>query len=149
MLKRFLFAVLAVGACSTGLVAQDVFVSFGTGMDVGNTSATVDVADGSGTGFVFVRNGFNFDGFEVDLVSSDNSVAQITSGTINNASFTAPFTATVFNNAAVDLNSNGVLAPFVDADGNTVVETGDINSCLLYTSPSPRDATLSRMPSSA
>ena len=25
----------------------------------------------------------------------------------------------------------------------------DINNCLLYTSPSPRDATLSRMPSSA
>ena len=25
----------------------------------------------------------------------------------------------------------------------------DINACLLYTSPSPRDATLSRMPSSA
>ena len=25
----------------------------------------------------------------------------------------------------------------------------EINSCLLYTSPSPRDATLSRMPSSA
>ena len=25
----------------------------------------------------------------------------------------------------------------------------DINTCLLYTSPSPRDATLSRMPSSA
>ena len=28
-------------------------------------------------------------------------------------------------------------------------ETGAINVCLLYTSPSPRDATLSRMPSSA
>ena len=27
--------------------------------------------------------------------------------------------------------------------------TGVINDCLLYTSPSPRDATLSRMPSSA
>ena len=26
---------------------------------------------------------------------------------------------------------------------------GNLNSCLLYTSPSPRDATLSRMPSSA
>ena len=26
---------------------------------------------------------------------------------------------------------------------------GEINACLLYTSPSPRDATLSRMPSSA
>ena len=28
-------------------------------------------------------------------------------------------------------------------------EIDDINDCLLYTSPSPRDATLSRMPSSA
>ena len=27
--------------------------------------------------------------------------------------------------------------------------TGEFNDCLLYTSPSPRDATLSRMPSSA
>ena len=26
---------------------------------------------------------------------------------------------------------------------------GEFNNCLLYTSPSPRDATLSRMPSSA
>ena len=105
MLKRFLFSVFALGVCSTGLVAQDVFVTFGQGLDVGNTSTTADVADGSGTGFVFVRNGFNFDGVEVDLVSSDNSVAQITSGAINNASFAPPFTATIFNNAAVDLNS--------------------------------------------
>ena len=29
------------------------------------------------------------------------------------------------------------------------VQAGDILGCLLYTSPSPRDATLSRMPSSA
>ena len=28
-------------------------------------------------------------------------------------------------------------------------QTGEIDICLLYTSPSPRDATLSRMPSSA
>ena len=35
-------------------------------------------------------------------------------------------------------------------DINTTNEpTTDINTCLLYTSPSPRDATLSRMPSSA
>ena len=31
----------------------------------------------------------------------------------------------------------------------TVVNTGLCMICLLYTSPSPRDATLSRMPSSA
>ena len=30
-----------------------------------------------------------------------------------------------------------------------VVELSQLVSCLLYTSPSPRDATLSRMPSSA
>ena len=36
---------------------------------------------------------------------------------------------------------------------DNIVEVGDVesgvNACLLYTSPSPRDATLSRMPSSA
>ena len=32
---------------------------------------------------------------------------------------------------------------------NQVIETSEISNCLLYTSPSPRDATLSRMPSSA
>ena len=31
----------------------------------------------------------------------------------------------------------------------TIVDTGGLTNCLLYTSPSPRDATLSRMPSSA
>ena len=46
---------------------------------------------------------------------------------------------------------------FVEADGKiTVKRSQEVNpilqknkSCLLYTSPSPRDATLSRMPSSA
>ena len=32
----------------------------------------------------------------------------------------------------------------VDGEGNVLIQ-----ACLLYTSPSPRDATLSRMPSSA
>ena len=37
-------------------------------------------------------------------------------------------------------------------DANKIGKQGasiDVNGCLLYTSPSPRDATLSRMPSSA
>ena len=33
--------------------------------------------------------------------------------------------------------------------GDLLPGGGDDDSCLLYTSPSPRDATLSRMPSSA
>ena len=43
--------------------------------------------------------------------------------------------------------SDGIVAG--DVDG--YIDTGSyiFNACLLYTSPSPRDATLSRMPSSA
>ena len=36
-----------------------------------------------------------------------------------------------------------------DLDSGKVRVAEKINGCLLYTSPSPRDATLSRMPSSA
>ena len=35
-----------------------------------------------------------------------------------------------------------------EIDSNTII-VGDFNTCLLYTSPSPRDRTRSRMPSSA
>ena len=51
-----------------------------------------------------------------------------------------------FQSAGTDL---GHTAWQFDANGN-ITEVGDmIATCLLYTSPSPRDATLSRMPSSA
>ena len=40
------------------------------------------------------------------------------------------------------------LAPRLRADDGGVAVVEDV-ACLLYTSPSPRDATLSRMPSSA
>ena len=39
--------------------------------------------------------------------------------------------------------------PNADKLNLTQVDIGEENPCLLYTSPSPRDATLSRMPSSA
>ena len=37
----------------------------------------------------------------------------------------------------------------VAGNASTAREMGSLGACLLYTSPSPRDATLSRMPSSA
>ena len=42
-------------------------------------------------------------------------------------------------------------APALRANPDTTYEADPVNdlTCLLYTSPSPRDATLSRMPSSA
>ena len=63
--------------------------------------------------------------------------------------------------AEVGLFQGGLLA-FQAGDKNAVIQTDatnvgafeaahaqDFTVCLLYTSPSPRDATLSRMPSSA
>ena len=44
--------------------------------------------------------------------------------------------------------AKNIVASFTD-EYQKAYYTGLINDCLLYTSPSPRDATLSRMPSSA
>ena len=53
------------------------------------------------------------------------------------------FTQKVFGNIVlVDLSTIG-------SQLKTDEKYADLESCLLYTSPSPRDATLSRMPSSA
>ena len=44
----------------------------------------------------------------------------------------------------------GKIVDLLSSEADTIVRfQGGHNACLLYTSPSPRDATLSRMPSSA
>ena len=53
-----------------------------------------------------------------------------------------------------DIDGNRCGLATLANDGKTLIPYGGtalgyISSCLLYTSPSPRDATLSRMPSSA
>ena len=57
---------------------------------------------------------------------------------------------------AMDLTEKDVAKPFVgvvstwnEAAASFHVETTPTKGCLLYTSPSPRDRSLSRMPSSA
>ena len=57
------------------------------------------------------------------------------------------FTAGAWTQVGADIDGENAFdesgtAVAMSADGNTII-------CLLYTSPSPRDATLSRMPSSA
>ena len=51
---------------------------------------------------------------------------------------------TISNDLTIDSDENGMSAGPITQNA-----TVTINGCLLYTSPSPRDATLSRMPSSA
>ena len=45
--------------------------------------------------------------------------------------------------ASIQINIEGLTNFFID------INDGNLNVCLLYTSPSPRDRTRSRMPSSA
>ena len=54
--------------------------------------------------------------------------------------------------AALTAAENGLSVSLIDQQigyGGSGRNVGLVNACLLYTSPSPRDATLSRMPSSA
>ena len=54
------------------------------------------------------------------------------------------YTRRTIGNCGSYLHKNNLFLPKIQVD---IIE--DLNCCLLYTSPSPRDATLSRMPSSA
>ena len=49
----------------------------------------------------------------------------------------------IVSNGGLRLSQNPLVQTIIVPDGP------DVADCLLYTSPSPRDATLSRMPSSA
>ena len=51
--------------------------------------------------------------------------------------------------AAADLGAEYATDDYMDLLSSTDVDAVDICTCLLYTSPSPRDRTRSRMPSSA
>ena len=69
---------------------------------------------------------------------------------------TAALTLPAAVNAAVVMGllpTKGLTLPFLSHGGTSLIMScatlGVLLSCLLYTSPSPRDATLSRMPSSA
>ena len=82
-------------------------------------------------------------GSEIVKVTGKNASNPISSGTALTVKRAQNSTTAVdhFNGATVSVYDFGYTLPVNHAVGAT--------SCLLYTSPSPRDATLSRMPSSA
>ena len=83
---------------------------------------------------------------------SNNFTEQTISNNANGA--ISVFAADVDSDGDVDVliasRSEDKIALYLnDGSNNFTEQTISTNACLLYTSPSPRDATLSRMPSSA
>ena len=89
------------------------------------------------TGGLFGGNFSNFGG-DVSIVNSGNIFNGLNGSTAGNVSI---------DSSAGTVSSGNITASSISSfDSKT--EMG-VTTCLLYTSPSPRDATLSRMPSSA
>ena len=67
-----------------------------------------------------------------------------------NQNWSSSNTTVTTENGISEVRLHGNLIAKVGDDFVTIFDGGwQSNTCLLYTSPSPRDATLSRMPSSA
>ena len=84
---------------------------------------------------------------------SDNKVQfNIQRVYLKDLSFESPMTPDIFTNLSsspkVGFNFESNIKELAD-DIHELTLTFNVKACLLYTSPSPRDATLSRMPSSA
>ena len=99
MFKKVLVAAAIALACPALIFAQDVNFLFGGGQNFNDpaqapagtgtpasTTSTIGpgVVGTSGSINVFSTSGFMFDAFDVDIFSSDPSVAQITGGTFFN-----------------------------------------------------------------
>ena len=82
-----------------------------------------------------------------ETATIDLSLSDIDTNSADYANFVAAVSAAVSTRS--DLAFDGTTLTYT-GDGNPMADLiFDLAACLLYTSPSPRDATLSRMPSSA
>ena len=85
-----------------------------------------------------------------------NSTLELSDGTPTGGTYSGPgVTDTNFDASSVGVGLHTITYAYIDDNGCENAATAEIEVfdlptvCLLYTSPSPRDATLSRMPSSA
>ena len=74
---------------------------------------------------------------------------QKTVTTFNTVEKMAPIAKNTTGKFSVDMTVAGLLDQQMSPIVNSLNGAGKLNTCLLYTSPSPRDRTRSRMPSSA
>ena len=157
----------AGGIVGTGFTMLN-FIGAGNTFAVHDTRIDISIAGGGGSSSEILKETFN--------VSGTQSVFNITEGQfdtgylevylngvkLNQSDFTenppTQFTLDVAAEAGDvveiigfrDRGTNSSLnADVTNLNASGIVTAGQFVGCLLYTSPSPRDATLSRMPSSA
>ena len=116
---------------------------------VGNVFSGNKAVEGGGGAIAIFGHGETL--FDRNLVSQNTSFQQ------GGGLFTSQFTSLKISNSRF-LDNTSNLSGFLNSGGGAISIGGDesvgstaqiINSCLLYTSPSPRDRQKSRMPSSA
>ena len=105
------------------------------------------------------ENGFNYNRVPCRYGDMSRMVAHILRNNSENAINSAPMITVSINSIAIAreraqdpylVDTQQVAEREWDKENNVYTsEQGNLYTCLLYTSPSPRDATLSRMPSSA
>ena len=121
MLKKIILALFVSCIVSQGVFAQgpDLFLTFGEGLEVTNTTDTVSTSDLSGTAFLFSRNGFDFDALDILVDSSDLSVVELTGGTVFNSDIENGSPLVRFASAEINFEFlRNELGQPIDADGN-------------------------------
>ena len=138
------------------LLALLTLLAFGTMLGCSSASASPDVSDG-------IRKSLDQAGLKNVSVSQDRDKGIVTLGgqvTSDNDKSRAESVAKSFAGIQVVANQIAVIPIGVEKDAKAVnsdldqgieknLDAALIQNCLLYTSPSPRDRTRSRMPSSA
>ena len=128
------------------------------GTDAGNytlasttASTTADIAKASISAVAGITAGNKV--YDGNALASLNTGSAVFTGMVGGDSLTVATATGSFTdkNAAngKTVNVSGIALGGTDAGNYTLVNSTASTTCLLYTSPSPRDATLSRMPSSA
>ena len=80
-----------------------------------------------------------------DEIKEDDPILEISTDKVD-TEVPSPFSGTVSSLLVEEGETVEVGSPLLELDGTS---TENLNACLLYTSPSPRDLRRSRMPSSA
>ena len=139
---------LASGTISSGTPSVGLYLTEDNGVTVDTVTVSVTDFNGDATTTSLKDNS------QSDLVTGNNgNIVLVTVGgnIILNDGTDVTIGTTEVNTDGTAVLANGTGSILIDAQGTgtDLTVNADILSCLLYTSPSPRDGLLSRMPSSA